>query len=166
MQTPWMAVQYLWAPLGLGYLFLWVFLWCLWPLWFFQFFLPFFFFFAGFPKLHLGWGSGYLHLFQSFAGWSLSYDNWANIWVKQNRIRSHFIYFFFILVWFYCGTLGNLASASGPSSQCEAWIPSHSMGLMLNQSFVVLQSLHHLCTSTSCRQNKLKVEGFVPVLVS
>lgn len=59
----------------------------------------------------------------------------TDVRVQQNIIRNHFI-FFKTSVWMYQGSQDCPISDFCPFKQCQAWAPSHGVGLKLNWRLV------------------------------
>lgn len=75
---------------------------------------------------------------------------------KYSRISLGIIFLLFILyflashVWLYSWYLGCIISVSLPSRQSRSWLPSHGVGLRLNQTFVVYS--HKFCATIAPEQ--------------
>lgn len=74
-------------------------------------------------------------------------------------------------VWFFPVSLDYLASASWPSKQCQACVPSHGIGLKLDQSevghfykFCTTITPAHLAFRIDCKSKVLWVDNPIPLL--
>lgn len=116
---------------------------------------------------------GSLHLLLSVAEWSISDDNYARL-PSMRMIRYHWE----SLYWCFSAWLDNFGSTLGVRA-IQVLVPGpaasvrYGMGSLMGHGSQVetvsnqrLQVLPHFYPSTSCKQDKLEIEGFVDGLVS